>query len=284
MPSGLKPGSTAIRLCRLPHEQQRSHQQHQGKRHLRGHQARRRLKRSRPAVSPRPPARIAAAGAMRVARRAGTSPNSRQVPIASAAVKPEHAGQSRPSPTNIGLSPVLRNAIRPRLSACASTRRAPRPTTASSRLSASNCAHQPAARRADSLAHADLALPHAGPRQQQVRQVGAGDQQHQPGGGQQQPQRLFIILPQAGNAGGARRHLQLVLQILLGSVRPVDSGSVACMMPGESACQCARGPLSGPSRLQPAHRGKPPGAVDRGCGPSRSSDISRSAQSGMATS
>src|SRR5918999_115517 len=43
------------------------------------------------------------------------------------------------------------------------------------------------------LPHGNLALARARPRQQQIRQVGAGDQQHQPGNRQQQPERLLVL-------------------------------------------------------------------------------------------
>ena len=98
---------------------------------------RRRLSRSLPAVAPRPPLRIAAAGASRVARRAGTRPNSTHVVTASAAVNAS-TRPSTPRPTKSGLSAVLRNATSPRLSAWASATPSAAPATASNRLSARN--------------------------------------------------------------------------------------------------------------------------------------------------
>ena len=82
--------------------------------------ARRKLNRSRPAVSPRPPARMAEAGAIRVARSAGNRPNSRQVPTATAAVNRQHAQVEFPSPR----TPALRAAQesdQARLSTCATS-------------------------------------------------------------------------------------------------------------------------------------------------------------------
>ena len=52
------------------------------------------------------------------------------------------------------------------------------------------------ARRADREAHGDLTLARGGARQQQVREVGAGDQQHEPGRRQQHDQRLAELFAQ----------------------------------------------------------------------------------------
>ena len=99
---------------------------------------RRRPKRSRAAVTPRPSAFMAAPGATWVARSAGASPNSRQVRRASALVKPSTRASGLRS-TNRRLASVVRNATRPALSQCASTAPAAAPTTASSTLSAISC-------------------------------------------------------------------------------------------------------------------------------------------------
>ena len=50
--------------------------------------------------------------------------------------------------------------------------------------------HDAHTRRAEAETHANLALAGAGPREQQVREVRARDQQHDAGGGEQHPQRM----------------------------------------------------------------------------------------------
>ena len=213
MPSGRKPGCTSSSFCRLRTNNSAPTSSTRENATCAVTSARRRPWRSRPAVMPRPPARIAAAGAIRVARSAGSRPNSRQVPMAIAAVNPS-IRRSSCRPTKTGLSGVLRNAISVRLSTCASPTPRTVPSTASSRLSESSCRTSLRSRGADRLPHRHLAFPHVGPRQQQVRQVGAGDQQHQSGGRQQQRKRALVLLAQARNS--VRRHVrhQFVRQVI----------------------------------------------------------------------
>jgi hypothetical protein len=71
---------------------------------------------------------------------------------------------------------------------------------------------QAAARSADGLAHRHLAFAHAGPRQQQVGEVGARDQQDQAGGRQQEPKRTLVLFAQLRNSGRRRLGHELVCQ------------------------------------------------------------------------
>ena len=85
-------------------------------------------------------------------------------------------------------------------------------------------AHQPAARGAERQAHRDLALADRGARQQQVRDVGARDQQHQPDDAQQQARGAHHVLAEAGVDRGLRerqeRHVAagVVVRVLLGEL------------------------------------------------------------------
>ena len=76
-----------------------------------------------------------------------------------------------------------------------------------------------AARRADGQAHRDLALARGRAREHQVGEVGAGDEQHQAGGREQQPQRRLVVAAQRGDAGRRRRtapslKVEVVLRVL----------------------------------------------------------------------
>jgi hypothetical protein len=62
-------------------------------------------------------------------------------------------------------------------------------------LSESNCLISLPRAAPIACRHRDFALAHAGPRQQQIREIRAGDQQHQPGRRQQNPEGIFIFPP-----------------------------------------------------------------------------------------
>src|SRR5207248_1951330 len=70
-------------------------------------------------------------------------------------------------------------------------------------------------RRSDRLADGKLALAHAGAGEQQVSDIGAGDEEHQAGGGEKDPEGPLIFAAQPGNAGRTRRDGELVLDELL---------------------------------------------------------------------
>ena len=70
--------------------------------------------------------------------------------------------------------------------------------------------------------YGDLALPHAGPRQQQVGHVGAGDEQHQPDHGHQQKQGARKFPAQVvGAPRGGQQHDAMGEEVLTVSLRPV---------------------------------------------------------------
>ena len=135
---------------------------------------------SRPSpTTPRPCALSASFGCTRVPRSAGAMPNSRAVATATAAVKPstrqssaeieEHVvGGRRQLPHEQPAAPLREEPAR-------AARR--RPTAAGSR--SSSCRAMPHPRRAERHAHAELVPARRGAREQQVRDVGAGNQQDQ---------------------------------------------------------------------------------------------------------
>ena len=177
--------------------------------------------------------------------------------MAIAAVKPSMR-RSSASPTNTGLFSVLRKAISARLNTCASATPRAVPSTASSRLSESNWHDQAAARSADGLAHRHLAFAHAGPRQQQVGQVGARDQQDQSGGRQQQPQRTLVLLAQVRDSGCRCLGHELVCQESLGLVGAIRRRQARLHDRRRYRFEIVVGALLRPSRLEPAHGGEPP--------------------------
>ena len=69
-------------------------------------------------------------------------------------------------------------------------------------------AHDTPSRRADREADGDLALARGRARQHQVRKVRAGNEQDQPGGREQQPQRRFIVAAQRRHTGARLEVLQ----------------------------------------------------------------------------
>ena len=75
----------------------------------------------------------------------------------------------------------------------ASSRPAPAPRQASTQLSTTSCKQHAGAAGAQGDAHGDFALPRFGTREQKVGDVGAGDQQHEGDGAEQDQQRLVNI-------------------------------------------------------------------------------------------
>ena len=114
-----------------------------------------------------------------------------------------------------------------RAAGCPSARRrarAPRRAPDSSRLSASSCRAMRQPRRAERQPHAQLVAPRRRAREQQVRDVGAGDQQHQPDDDHDRGQRPAIALAQARAAGGRGAGAR---------TPPSDSSSLSC---GRQSC------------------------------------------------
>ena len=68
--------------------------------------------------------------------------------------------------------------------------------------------HNPGAAGADRQAHRDLSAARRGARQQQARDIGAGDDQHQPDHRHQHQQRLAVDLSQVGQARAAGSQLK----------------------------------------------------------------------------
>ena len=160
--------------------------------------ARRKLNRSRPAVIPRPPAFITAPGSIRVPRIAGASPNRRQVRTASPTAKPS----TRQSGAQIEKDRVGTCAEKcdeepaQRLRQHCTKHGAYR---GQQQTLDQQLANEPSARGPKRLTHGDLAFARARSREQQIGEVGAGDQQNQPPNRQQQPERPLVFFAQLGN-------------------------------------------------------------------------------------
>ena len=217
--SGRNPGSTVIRLRSVPMNRSAPTTSTSENAICATTRNRRRPKRSRSAVTPRPLAFMAAPGAMWVARNAGASPNSMQVRRASALVNASTRASGLTS-TNRRLASVVRNATRPALSQCASTAPAAAPADRQQHALRHELPHDASARGADGQPHRDLALPRAGAGQHEVGQVGAGDEQHQRGHAEQDPQRLLVVAPEpreprSAVGGGS----SLLAQVLLHRLR-----------------------------------------------------------------
>ena len=131
------------------------------------------------------------AGASAVARSAGATPNSRQATSATPLVN----ASTRQFQLEIDEDRWRCRRRARDEHAAQHARQRPRRATAPAAASSSALDHQlpddAAARGADGEAHGDLALARARAREQQVGQVGAGDQQHQAGRRQQDDERLL---------------------------------------------------------------------------------------------
>ena len=103
--SGRNPGSTVIRLRSVPTNSSAPTTSTSENAICATTRNRRRPKRSRSAVTPRPPAFMAAPGAMWVARSAGASPNSRHVMSGQRAREREHARVGAAGPRRGGWRP-----------------------------------------------------------------------------------------------------------------------------------------------------------------------------------
>ena len=85
----------------------------------------------------------------------------------------------------------------------------------------------------------DFLFSGAGPSEQQVRQVRARDQQHQPRDRQQQPQRRLIPLPKIGHPCCFPDTLPTSSAGTAFGRPLIDGGKVSCMSPGEIASSWA---------------------------------------------
>ena len=258
MPSCRKPASSVIRLRRLRTNSSAPTTSTSDSATCATTSARRRPKRSRVSVEPRLPAFIAAPGAVPVARIAGTRPNSRQVATGERRGEREHAPVERQRRRTTRLSSVVEEATRKRLSHCASTAPPPAPIAAMQHALREQLPDDAAARRADRQAHGDLALARGRARQHQVRQVRAGDQQHQPGGREQQPQRRLVVAAQRRDAGAGRERAELERQIALRVLGAVARRQRRLEDRRRDRGELRRRPLERPARLQPADRGEEP--------------------------
>ncbi len=144
-------------------------------------------RRARRLVVPRPASCRTSVRLGRIARHAGTSPTSRPDATASAAVN-ARTGRSRPIWSARGTVGGMRTRST-RTPAHARPSPTTAPEAASSPLSTSDCAHQREAAGAKRRAHREVTRRPGGPRQHQVRHVGARDQQHQPHRAEQHPER-----------------------------------------------------------------------------------------------
>ena len=218
--------------------------------------ARRSPKRSRVSELPRLPAFIAAPGAVPVTRIAGISPKTRQVATASAAVKAKMR-QSSARFTKIGALSLVRKFTRNRLSHCASRAPQTAPNRRDQQALGQQLADDAPARRADRQPHGDLALARGGARQHQVREIRAGDEQHEAGRGEQQPQRRLVGPPERRHAGpgleGAELELEVIRRVLGAVARAAGS-------PGRLARRSTRAARWRARRSNPASAGRtPPG-------------------------
>ena len=89
-------------------------------------------------------------------------------------------------------------------------------------------AHDAAARGTDREPHRNLALARAGPRQHQVCDVRACDEEHQTRHRQQHPQGPLVLIAQVGDAGAGRIRGQTVGQITLRVFNGID-GRQCCL-------------------------------------------------------
>ena len=96
--------------------------------------------------------------------------------------------RSSPGVTTLGNVTGLCVISRP-IVACASSRPPAAPSSVSTQLSVTSCCSSRAAAGADGHAQRDLPAPHFGSGDEQVRDVGAGDDQHERDRRHQQPQR-----------------------------------------------------------------------------------------------
>ena len=193
MPFRTEAGLHVEQLLQAAHEQQRAHQQHQRERHLRGHQ------RATQSVALAPRGGTAPARAHRRRRRDPRGPQRRQQAEQQAGANGHRRRETK--------HPQIRpHADEDRVICGAQKFHQPTAQDLSQRDAQRRAQHrqqqtlrqqlhdQPSARCADRLAYRHLALAHAGPRQQQIRQVGTRDQQHQPGCREQQRQRTLVLL------------------------------------------------------------------------------------------
>ena len=208
-----KPASTVSRLYSVLREHQRADQQHQRQRHLRHDE------RATHAESLATRGDAAAAGLQRHGRRQrrrldrGRDANSRHANERDAGVKPKtcrfHAEVEEERAHAAG---QLRDT-----STCAKRARHDHSERGADRREQhaldEQLAHDAAARRADRQPHGDLALAGGRASQQQIREVGAGDQQHQSGGREQHDQRLAELIAHIRHAGARRQRRQFRLPV-----------------------------------------------------------------------
>ena len=179
MPSWRNPASSVIRLRRLRTNSSAPTTSTSDSATCATTSARRRPKRSRVSVEPRLPAFIAAPGAVRVARIAGIRPNSRHVASRERGGEREDRASRATARRRCGSLSVVRKPTRNRLSHCASSAPHAAPIAGDQQALGQQLPDDAPARRADREPHGNLALARGRAREHQVREVGAGDQQHE---------------------------------------------------------------------------------------------------------
>ena len=141
-------------------------------------------KRPRASEMPRPPALSAVTGASAVALIAGASPNNRHAETATAVVNAKTVRFQLRS-RNSEPIPAASCATKTSMSARATTSPRTRAHERQEHAFNQQLSDDALPRRADREANGDFTLSGSGAGQQQIRKIGAGDQQHEPGRAQQ---------------------------------------------------------------------------------------------------
>ena len=117
------------------------------------------------------------------------------------------------------------------------------------------------ARRADGLPHGHFTLPGAGARQQQVREVGTGDEQDEARHRQQNPQRILVGPVQRRQPRVCVLDHEAVLQVLLDGIRTVAGRDRVSEDRRGNARDVRRSPGHVPVGLQATDHRQPPGVA-----------------------
>ena len=263
--SGRNPGSTVIRLRSVPTKSSAPTTSTSDNAICATTRTRRRPKRSRSAVTPRPPAFMAAPGATWVARNAGASPNSTHVRSASALVKPStRQSVLQVHEQAIGVGGEERDEARAQPVREHRARRGA--GHGQQHALRHQLPHDASARRADGQPHRDLALARGGAGEHQVGQVGAGDEQHQRGHAEQDPQRLLVVAAEAGEPRLRRAAPRACWRRYFFTVSGCQLGeTVSSKIAGEIAASCALACSSVAPVVQPPEGAQQPpvGALQR---------------------
>ena len=189
---GWKPSGFGEQVAEAAREEQRANDEHERHGDLRDHQCATQAQ-ALVIAGHAASCRLfsASPGAPREARSAGVRPRSRQVGERRGRQKAQ-TRQSGVSVSTIGsrLVPISRTSTW--LSAWREEGRGDGARRRDDDALAQQLRNEPAARRAEREPQRQLALPDGAAREHQVREVGAGDQQHEAGHREQQPQRRRV--------------------------------------------------------------------------------------------